>query len=165
MRPRAWSHAYLDFYEGGYILNIFRIKWPVFFSILALILLGVLLLGVLEWQMEKDIQAQVDSPQSSAANVTDSAEAETELQDKFVWCYSITQQDEEGNIIEMFGHRPGDDIQNVPTECFSTWSQAAAFVSDGAIQLPEEATEQDYTAAVGSLNGGMPEPSDSRLSD
>ncbi len=75
--------------------------------------------------------------------------AEVSAQDEIVWCFE-TIQHADGSIGYM-GHKPpaqkvrpekGD--RHIASKCFSSWAVAASYITRGAVQLPADATEQDY---------------------
>jgi hypothetical protein len=89
----------------------------------------------------------------SAAEVI--SDAPIKQDEPVVWCYDAVQGAD--GSVGTFGHppelptyegNPGEGETYLSTDCFSSWADAAAFISIGAIQLPEDATKQDYVEAV-----------------
>ena len=44
--------------------------------------------------------------------------------------------------------KPGENSSSAQQVCFDNWAEAAAFATNGTVQLPPGATESDYIAAV-----------------
>lgn len=70
-----------------------------------------------------------------------------------VWCFEIVQ-DEQG-ATHWFGHEPTADsatgAEDESTLCFDNWADVASFVTDGQIQLPPDATKEEYVNATEEL--------------
>lgn len=70
-----------------------------------------------------------------------------------VWCFDIVQ-DEQGGV-HQFGHPPtAESVKNTADEsvlCFDNWADVASYVTDGQVQLPPDATKEDYVNATEEL--------------
>lgn len=73
-----------------------------------------------------------------------------------VWCYEVVLHSD--GTLSITGHQPpvlkefpigpGDQLK---ARCFSSWSDAASFLSGGKVKLPQDATEKDYDVATETL--------------
>ncbi|MFZ1771499.1 MAG: hypothetical protein WAU00_19980 [Caldilinea sp.] len=68
-----------------------------------------------------------------------------------VWCFDVVE--DKSGARHIFGHPPGTQAPGVAASvegtagerrCFARWADAAAYITDGAVLLPDDATEEDY---------------------
>lgn len=86
--------------------------------------------------------------------VTTSLANDEKPTDKFVFCFDVVEHSD--GSVGYTGHPPidfpaqADEGDNLMTsECFETWAGAAEFITGGAVQLPDDASQQDYERATG----------------
>lgn len=81
-----------------------------------------------------------------------------------VWCFDeVTGAD---GSRQTFGHPPSSASASavaqsaggvaVERRCFDTWAGAAAYITDGKVLLPDDATEEDYVRETGRLAAPAP---------
>lgn len=67
------------------------------------------------------------------------------------WCFDVVE--DESGARHVFGHPPGMQASGVAASvggtageprCFARWADAAAYITEGAVLLPDDATEEDY---------------------
>ena len=73
------------------------------------------------------------------------------MQGESVWCFDITADAKGGR--HTFGHPPGIKASAVAASiggtaveqhCFDSWADAASYITDSQVILPDDATEEDY---------------------
>lgn len=74
-------------------------------------------------------------------------------EDQFIHCYEEIRHAD--GSVGYLGHPPMDEAfqpdpgeTHVKTHCFTTWADAAHFVTGGAVKLPANATQKEYEQAT-----------------